>query len=240
MRLLIACLFCGNMIAQTAIKLPVLELYSLSISEPSDIAVSKDGKSLFIVSDDGALYETDLEGNSIRSITIGIIDAEAVYADGEYVYVVEERTRLIKQYSIKEFNLIRTIEIPYQGGRNKSFESLTKSSVNEWLLFTERDPVWMFQLNSSFEIINRIKWELPGDVSAATWHKEKLWLLSDELAEVWLTDVKSHSIIKRFKLPVLNPEGIAFLPNGKMLIVSDDGHKLYVFDDPNLLQNANK
>lgn len=240
MRLLIACLFCGNMIAQTAIKLPVLDSYSLSISEPSDIAVSKDGKSLFIVSDDGALYETDLEGNSIRSITIGIIDAEAVYADGEYVYVVEERTRLIKQYSIKEFNLIRTIEIPYQGGRNKSFESLTKSSVNEWLLFTERDPVWMFQLNSSFEIINRIKWELPGDVSAATWHKEKLWLLSDELAEVWLTDVKSHSIIKRFKLPVLNPEGIAFLPNGKMLIVSDDGHKLYVFDDPNLLQNANK
>ena len=234
MRLLIACLFCGNMIAQTAIKLPVLESYSLSISEPSDIAVSKDGKSLFIVSDDGALYETDLKGNSIRSITIGIIDAEAVYANGEYVYVVEERTRLIKQYSIKEFNLIRTIEIPYQGGRNKSFESLTKSSENEWLLFTERDPIWMFQLNSSFEIINRIKWDVPGDVSAATWHKEKLWLLSDELAEVWLTDVKSHSILKRFKLPVLNPEGIAFLPNGKMLIVSDDGHKLYVFDDPNL------
>jgi uncharacterized protein YjiK len=239
MRLLIACLFCGNMIAQTAIKLPVLESYSLSISEPSDIAVSKDGTSLFIVSDDGALYETDLKGNSIRSTKNGIIDAEAVYADGEYVYLVEERTRLIKQYSIKEFNLIRTIEIPYQGGRNKSFESLTKTSENDWLLFTERDPVWMFQLNSSFEIINRIKWELPGDVSAATWHKEKLWLLSDELAEVWLTDVKSHSILKRFKLPVLNPEGIAFLPNGKMLIVSDDGHKLYVFDDPNLLQNAN-
>lgn len=240
MRLVIACLFCGNIFAQTAIKLPVLESYSLAISEPSDIAVSKDGKSLFIVSDDGALYETDLKGNSIRSTAIGIIDAEAVYADDEYVFVVEERTRLIKQYSIKEFKLIRTIEISYQGGRNKSFESLTKTTNNEWLLFTERDPVWMFQLNSSFEVINRVKWEVSGDISAATWHNEKLWLLSDEGAEVWLTDFQSQSIIKRFKLPILNPEGIAFLPNGKMLIVSDDRHKLYVFDDPNLLQNANK
>jgi uncharacterized protein YjiK len=240
MRLLIACLFCGNMIAQTAIKLPVLESYSLAISEPSDIAVSKDGKSLFIVSDDGALYETDLKGNSIRSNKIGIIDAEGVYADADFVYVIEERTRLLKQYSIKDFNLIRTTEIPYNGGRNKSFESLTKTSSNEWILITERDPVWMLFLNSSFEVINRVKWELPGDISAATWQNGKLWLLSDERAEVWLTDIQSKTIIKRFKLPVLNPEGIAFLSDGKMLIVSDDGHRLYVFNDPNLVQNADK
>lgn len=213
---------------------------SLNIPEPSDVCVAANGKTLFIVSDNGGLYETDLEGKVLRSTTIDLNDAEGVYADNENIYLVEERNRFIKQYSIKDFALVNTVYVPYSGGRNKSFESIAKRSEGGFVLFTEKDPVWMFELNEQFQETGRVKWNLPGDISAATFWKNSLWLLSDERAEIWLTDFEQKSIVKRFKLPVLNPEGIAFLPNGTLLILSDDEHRLYFFNDFNAAGDEKK
>jgi len=213
---------------------------SLNIPEPSDVCVAANGKTLFIVSDNGGLYETDLEGKVLRSTTIDLNDAEGVYADNENIYLVEERNRFIKQYSIKDFALVNTVYVPYSGGRNKSFESIAKRSEGGFVLFTEKDPVWMFELNEQFQETGRVKWNLPGDISAATFWKNSLWLLSDERAEIWLSDFSNKIIVKRFKLPVLNPEGIAFLPNGTLLILSDDEHRLYFFNDFNAAGDEKK
>ena len=205
----------------------------LDIPEPSDICVSVNGNSLFIVSDDGGLYETDLEGKTLRSTTHDIIDAEGVFADKDFIYLVEERNRFVKLYSIKDFALVQTISVPYEGGRNKAFESITQNAQGDVLLFTEKEPVWMFELDNQFRQKGRTKWEVQGDISAATFHNNALWLLSDERAEIWLTDYVQKRIVKRFKLPVLNPEGMAFLPNGSLLVLSDDEHRLYFFNDFN-------
>jgi uncharacterized protein YjiK len=145
-----------------------------------------------------------------------------------------------KQYSIKDFALVNTVYVSYAGGRNKSFESIAKRSEGGFVLFTEKDPVWMFELNEQLQETGRAKWNLPGDISAATFHNNALWLLSDERAEIWLTDLVQKSIVKRFKLPVLNPEGIAFLPNGTLLILSDDEHRLYFFNDFNTTSDEKK
>jgi len=212
----------------------------LDIPEPSDICVSANGKTLFIVSDDGGLYETDLEGKVLRSTTTDLNDAEGVYADDENIYLVEERNRFIKQYAIKNFALVNTIYVPYEGGRNKAFESIAKRSDGGYVLFTEKDPVWMFELNEQFQETGRVKWNLLGDISSATFWENSLWLLSDERAEIWLTDVVHKSIVKRFKLPVLNPEGMAFLPNGALLVLSDDEHRLYFFNDFNAESHEKK
>lgn len=240
MRRLIFLLLAGSLNAQPVVKPELLKVYNIKISEPSDISVAPDGKSLFIVSDNGALFETDLEGNIIRSTQAGLVDAEGVYADENFVYVVEERNRFIKTFSRKDFQLLNTVNIPYEGGRNKGFEGITKSPDGNWLLFTEKEPVWMFTLDEKMHEINRQKWEVPGDVSAAVWFNGFLWLLSDERAEVWKTDWKTGTILKRFKLPVLNPEGLAFSKDGKMYVLSDDGQKMYVFNDLNLLTDASK
>lgn len=217
----------------TLSKLKTSKSILLDIPEPSDICVSANGSSLFIVSDDGGLYETDLEGKVLRSTTTDLNDAEGVYADDENIYLVEERNRFIKQYSIKDFALVNTVYVPYEGGRNKAFESIAKRSGGGFVLFTEKDPVWMFELNEQFQETGRVKWNLPGDISSATFWENSLWLLSDERAEIWLTDFVQKCIVKRFKLPVLNPEGMAFLPNGTLLILSDDEHRLYFFNDFN-------
>lgn len=203
----------------------------LDIPEPSDICVSANGNSLFIVSDNGGLYETDLEGKILRSTTHDLIDAEGVYADKEFIYLVEERNRFVKKFRVDNFENIATHFISYSGGRNKSFESITKNSEGSYLLFTEADPVWMFVLNDQLIETSRVKWDVPSDVSAATFWNKDLWLLSDESSELWKTNASSRSIIMRFSLPILNPEGIAFLANGTLLVLSDDEHKLYFFND---------
>lgn len=212
----------------------------LDIPEPSDICVSAKGNSLFIVSDDGGLYETDLEGKILRSTRHDLVDAEGVFADKEFVYLVEERNRFIKIFTIKDFTLVKTYSVPYEGGRNKAFESITQNAQGDIILFTEKEPVWMFELDSEFREIGRVKWEVQGDISAATFHNKALWLLSDERAEIWLTDFVQKSIVKRFKLPVLNPEGMAFLPNGSLLVLSDDEHRLYFFNDFNAESHEKK
>jgi uncharacterized protein YjiK len=212
----------------------------LDIPEPSDICVSAKGNSLFIVSDDGGLYETDLEGKILRSTRHDLVDAEGVFADKEFVYLVEERNRFIKIFTIKDFTLVKTYSVPYEGGRNKAFESITQNAQGDFLLFTEKEPVWMFELDNQFRQKGRTKWEVQGDISAATFHNNGLWLLSDERAEIWLTDYAQKRIVKRYKLPVLNPEGMAFLPNGNLLVLSDDEHRLYFFNDFNAESNEKK
>jgi uncharacterized protein YjiK len=131
---------------------------------------------LFIVSDNGGLYETDLEGKILRSTTHDLVDVEGVFADKDFIYLVEERNRFIKIFTIKDFTLVKTYSVPYEGGRNKAFESIAMRSEGGFVLFTEKDPIWMFELNEQFQETGRVKWNLPGDISAATFHNKALWL----------------------------------------------------------------
>lgn len=221
-------------------KLQPAKSILLDIPEPSDVCVSVTGKSLFIVSDNGGLYETDLNGKVLRSVLHDLVDTEGVYADEQFVYVVEERNRLIKKFSIADFELIQSIAVPYSGGRNKGFEGITKSKEGNWLLFTESDPIWMFVLNNEFQIINQQKWEIEGDVSAASFYNKSLWLLNDEKATLMRVDSKKRSILQEYSLPVLNPEGICFLNDGTLLILSDDEARLYYFNNFNSSTHARK
>jgi hypothetical protein len=94
----------------------------LLVPEPSDASLTPDGKTLFIVSDDGILFECNPDGSIIRRAPYEATDYEAVYADDSTVYVVDERTRLIHFYKRASLVHFRTVEINYNGGRNKGFE----------------------------------------------------------------------------------------------------------------------
>jgi uncharacterized protein YjiK len=126
--------------------------------------------------------------------------------------------------------LVSSVYVPYEGGRNKCFESITKDKNGNWLMITERDPVWMIRFNQDFKEISRIKIPTNSDVSAATRYQNKLYLLSDESAEIWEIEEASGAIITKYKIPVLNPEGLAIADNGNIYVLSDDGHQLIVFN----------
>lgn len=202
-----------------------------NIKEPSDLALSADGQSFFIVSDDGILYEADLKGIIKRKAEFEATDFEACYATSEKVMVVDERTRLVHTYTLPNLERTSSKEVTYLGGRNKGFESLTfNQTKGRFLMITEKDPTIVFELDQQLEIVDRVTINIGSDISAATFYKDNFYVLSDEAHTIFQLDPKTYAVIKQWELNVVNPEGIAFMPDGQVAVVSDDAGIIYYFD----------
>jgi uncharacterized protein YjiK len=217
-------------------KIPSLKFtswMSIKVPEPSDIAMAPDGESYYVVSDDqAAVYQLDLDGNVIRkSRTLGI-DLEAVCARPDFLYAVDETPRKVYQLSYENLEVTRTFNVPYSGGRNKGYESITYNEAKKcFVLITEKDPIIIVELDHDFRQINELYWKHARDISSATYHNGFIWLLSDEDMTVFKCDPKNYAIIQQWRINVHNPEGIVF--NGKeMLIIADDLERLYRFNHP--------
>jgi|SRR5690554_2857927 len=207
----------------------------LKITEPSDICIHPNGNSLFIVSDDGYLFETDMDGNIIRKAEdYKGLDCEGVYADKDYVYVAEEFSRRIQVFNIHDFSIERTVRLEYNGARNSGYEAITFNEArNRFLLFTEKNPIYLFELDENLRKVNEIDLsDISRDISAATYHNNFLWLLGDEEMTIYKVNPNTYKVLKSWKIPVVNPEGLTFDHHGNMLILSDDMQLLYYFKNP--------
>lgn len=204
---------------------------SIRVPEPSDVALSPQKNSLYIVSDDeAAVFELDFNGKILRrSETLGI-DLEAVCARPDFLYVADETPRKIYQLDYNTLKVTRTFSVPYSGGRNKGYESLTYNETKKcFVLITEKDPIYIFELDHDFRQINEIRWKKARDISSATFHDGFIWLLSDEDMAMFKCDPNTYDVISKFRINVHNPEGIAF-HDGKMFIAADDLERLYFFN----------
>lgn len=220
--------------AQKITKIKPFKKIYLSVPEPSDICLHPNGKTLFIVSDNGYLFETDLEGNVLRKADYKGLDCEGVHADEKFVYVVEEFSRKIRVFDIGTLQLQRTVYLEYNGGRNSAYEAITFNvAKNVFVLFTEKNPIYLFELNQDLQIINEYDLsKISRDISAATYYQDHLWLLGDEEMTVYKLNPKTYQVLDSWKLPVVNPEGLTFDANGNLLILSDDMQMLYYFKNP--------
>lgn len=227
-------LFSFGSFAQKPIKISPERKIHINIPEPSDLCVHPNGNSLFVVSDNGFLYETDLEGTILRKADYKGLDCEGVFADEKNVYVAEEFSRKIRVFDIEKLNNHQAVYLEYNGARNSGYEALTFNKVkNRFVLLTEKNPVYLFELDENLQKINEIDLShLSRDISAATYHNDHLWLLGDEEMTVYKLNPHNYQVLNSWKLPVVNPEGLAFDQNGNMLILSDDMQLLYYFKNP--------
>ena len=236
---------------------------SLSILEPSDVCRNPIRNTFFVVSDRGFLFETDSLFNPIRRAASLGFDYESVFADNHFVYAVEERTRKIQLFDIRTLEKVRTVEVRYQGGRNSGYEGITWNPVTKrFLLVTEKSPILIFELDSTLQLQNEVnlkenlvgkkpavdpgspsasvwkefwRYSGPSDVSSLTFFEGKLYLLSDEDAEILQLNPITYALENRWSLGVLNPEGFYFLPDGSVHVMSDNMQTVYHF--PNILHN---
>lgn len=221
--------------AQKANSLKPLSWNTTEVQEPSDICINPlKENSFFMVSDNGYVYETDLQGKIIRTADFKGLDIEAIYAVDDMVYVVEEFTRKIRVFDNKTLTLQRTVHHPYTGGRNKGYEAFVFNEANQkFLLFTEKDPIYLFELDKDLKIVNEISYShIARDLSAATFHNDHLWLLSDEDRTVFKVHPLTYEVLNKWIIPVVNPEGICFDAKGNLLILSDDMQRIYQFPNP--------
>ena len=145
--------------------------------------------------------------------------------------MVEERTRNLVLFDQASLKPVRTLNYPYSGGRNKGYEAFAFNPETEkFILITEREPVIVFELDLNLKIFNSFEFQYRGDISSASWHEGKLWLLSDENMELLRINPADFAIEHIFELPVINPEGFQIMPDGKLIVLSDDMQRAYYFD----------
>ncbi len=228
--LLISCN--GN--AQKKIKLKPTKYIDISIPEPSDICYSFTTDTFFVVSDQGILFETDRNGKVLRKLDQKDTDFEGVYVNNKTVYAVDESGRTIYEYDLTTLKNTSSTTIPYNGARNKGYESFEfDKNKNEFLLITEKDPILLFELSTDLKVIKQTDLSsIAKDISSARFYNNSLWLLSDEDAMLLKVDPITYEVIKKWKLPVINPEGLAFDKDGTIMITCDDMQRLYYFNNP--------
>ena len=66
--------------------LKIHDKHYINIPEPSDVCLSANKNSIYIVSDQGHLYQTDLQGKVLKQSNLTGDDFEAVYADESFIY----------------------------------------------------------------------------------------------------------------------------------------------------------
>lgn len=205
---------------------------TIAVKEPSDIARKPDHSGYYIVSDDGYLVETDANGKEIRRSPHRGYDFEAVFLDSSGLWVMDERTRFLSRLNQQTLLPEMTREITYSGGRNKGFEAICRNPVNGRLLaITEKDPVWIFELDQQLHVVNRIQFYGLSDVSSATLWNGNLYFLSDEDHCITRINPENYQIEKKVKIPVINPEGISPACGKGLVVCSDDLAKLFYFEN---------
>jgi uncharacterized protein YjiK len=207
-------------------------VHHLRVHEPSDICLTAAQDGFFIVGDEGALHRINLMGEIQQTAPTKGLDFEGVFLQGNQLFVVEEMTRRIITYDATTLAPIRTTTVPYFGGRNKAFESLTYNPLRKhYVSITERDPVRIIELDDQFRQVADYPFPKVADISAATFADGSLWLLSDEDATLYALDPATYQVQDQWRLKVLNAEGLA-IAGDKLYIVSDDMASLYEFQLP--------
>ncbi|MES2397417.1 MAG: SdiA-regulated domain-containing protein [Bacteroidota bacterium] len=226
--LLFAYTFIGNTPLR---KIKYSSKSSVNVPEPSDVVFDKETHHLFIPSDNGILYECDSLGRVIRKAETLGWDFEGVEIKGNSIYVSDESSRKIYKYNKKDLTVEAVYSVPYQGGRNEGFESITyNESKSCFVLISEKNPVSIIELNDNFQIINQQIFKASRDISSARWFNGQMYLLSDENRCILQCDPYTYKVNHVFQIDVINPEGISFDNSGNVLIAADDIQYLYYFN----------
>lgn len=208
-------------------EIELISKNKLAIKEPSDLCFTSNNR-LYIISDNGNLYETSLSGEILKSSEYEGYDFEAICSDQNFLYASEESNRKISVFDF-ELNYIKSYIISYQGARNKGFEAICfNEESNAFLLISEKDPTIRRTYNKDFSAFDEHEMNNFSDVSSLTYHNNFYWILSDEEHMVFQYDT-NFEMKNKFELPVVNPEGIAFIDNETFLILSDDMQVMYTF-----------
>jgi uncharacterized protein YjiK len=203
-----------------------------NIPEPSDMIYDEASAHLFIVSDHGKLFECDTNGAIIAKAEKTGFDFEGIESKDGFLFVADETTRKVYKYTKAGMLFEQMYTIVWGGAANKAYESIAWNPEKGCFLMISEQPAVIVEYNEKFTEINRQHFYHTRDISSARYYNGFMYLLSDLEHCLIKCNAKTYEPIEYYTFDILNPEGFAFGPNGKLYIISDNAQKLYTFSQP--------
>jgi len=215
-------------------NLKIIAEFKLKIPEPSGLALSADGKNLWMVSDQNStVYFTSLNGTIIKCFKVNAEDLEgvAILSDTSIAVISERSSEILllnnngKEYSRKRLNI--------NGKSNVGPEGISYDRKNcRYFVVKEKKPRLLYEYDSKFNEVKKTKIDFGDDLSGLNYisEKDELWIISDE-SELVAKCSTAGEVKEKYTTDINQIEGIAVdYRNKKIYLVSDSKEKLYVVE----------
>lgn len=217
--------------------LPALQVYNISVPEPSGLIYNPYDSTLFTVSDGngGKIYKLSLTGQILQQISVNSDDMEGVTVTLPYdtLFVVEERLRKIIKYNLNG-DLLGEIPVNVSGPDNNGLEGIAiNTNSRNYYVINQINPALIIELSSNGIELSRTEINFTWDLSDICYdpHLNLLWIVSSEshlLCKVSL----DGQLLNKWKIPIQKPEGITIVNNNLIYITCDTESKIYIFNKP--------
>lgn len=225
---------CRNEKEDSLTKLDQVAVYSVNIPETSDLSFGSSTDILYTVSDRTAkAYKITTQGKVLSELAYTGSDLEGVcFADNQFVYVAEERSRKIIKLDLQGNKLSeKTISVE-MNDENQGLEGISYATFNRhFYILNEKNPALLIETDENLNVLKSYPLSFASDYSGICVDNvnQQLWIVCDESASVTKCTMKGESIVS-YRIKVSNPEGIAFDPQTNQLyIISDAEARLYLF-----------
>lgn len=214
-----------------------------SVSEPSGITYNPNNNMLYIVGDEGFLYEADLEGEIVRKVFLGKFDLEGITynSDTNTLFCLNEKKIEIIEINLQSLKISRKISLRKELKSGKrQFESLTykPSTVSTKGTFFiasslksgKGGVINCFYIKKSKIELNN-EYEIPLlDIAGLSYYNNQLYMVSDDEDSFAVLDLTTNNFNKR-KIQGEHQEGIVVIDENTKLIL-DEVKKIYYLKNP--------
>ena len=213
-----------------------------SIPEASGICYASSSDTLFVVHDEGKVYEISKSGDILRHKFVGKYDFEGVACDSKkgLLYVAVEKDDSIFTLSMKSLEVLQKSAIR----RTYNGKLLLKKDKKRGLEGISFDEDYFYVANQSKKaypkkdssVIVKVKRKLKKnmkivgiidpkhpDISGLFVKGDILYMLSDTKNKLYAYSLKKKKIIKKYKLPKFAQEGVTFDNSGNIYLADDNG-----------------
>ncbi len=220
------------------------------IPEASGIAYSYKSNTLFVVNDEGSIYELSLKGDILRKEKLGKYDLEGIAVDdennllllaieGNDEILILSKNKLKKKHKISIKREYKGVKVLKKG--NDGIEGLTlyKNKIYASNQSKNRYPkedssiivIIDYDLKKKKQKIKDIIDHGFIDIAGLTFYKDILYMISDKENLLIQYDIKLKKVIRKQKLPKkYAQEGITFDDKGNLYIADDNGQILIIED----------
>ena len=206
------------------------------ISEASGICYASKLDRLFVVGDEGDIYEMKKTGEIVRQKKLGRYDIEGVACDNEkgiLLLAIEDKMEILL-VRMHDFHLKKKISIKKKYkkkpllGRDKKHGLEGIAIVDDRIVLSnQKHPVMLLEVEKRYDkkklSILEVYDHRKRDISGLCYHDSLLYMVSDKKDSLYLYDLKSKKIKKEIALEKYHQEGIAVDNEGSIYITDDAG-----------------